>query len=349
MPSQRALPIVNITALTRDGNPTERREVLEDLHQICRKFGAVTITGHNVPQNLLEEAFHWSERLYSLPHEEKMKAPHPPEPTPHRGYSHVGLEKVYSKQELDDALVKSTKGQSLREVTDCKESYEIGSQENQSQPNIWLPGETLPGFREFMTEFYWVLDKVAKVILRAIGESLGLENLEQEQVARLHSGHNNQLRLLHYPPTPTEQLESSILARMPAHTDFSSFTFLFQDDCGGLEFENPAQKGDFLAATPQSGTLVLNIGDMVQRISNDVYPSATHRVTLPPARKSYNDQRQLTEARYSIVYFVCPDESATIESVPSLVGHGASPKFPPINYGEYGASLTKYQYKGTPA
>ncbi|KAI9686105.1 MAG: hypothetical protein M1822_004089 [Bathelium mastoideum] len=179
MSSQPPLPIINITALTGQGTPTQRREVFEDLHQICRKFGAVVITGHDFPETLLQEAFHWSERLYNLPHEEKMKAPHPPEPIPHRGYSHVGLEKVYSKPELDDFRVKSTEGQSLREITDCKESYEIGSQENQSQPNIWLPEETLPGFQEFMTEFYWALDKVAKVILGAICESLGLEQAEK--------------------------------------------------------------------------------------------------------------------------------------------------------------------------
>ncbi|MCJ1299582.1 hypothetical protein MMC08_002374 [Hypocenomyce scalaris] len=110
---------------------------------------------------------------------------------------------------------------------DYKESYEseVRSQDNPSQPNIWVPEETLPGFRDFMTRFYWVLNKTARVILEGICQSLRLTAAEQEQIFQLHSGHNNQLRLLHYPPTPAEQLEALVLARMPAHTDLSVAVF----------------------------------------------------------------------------------------------------------------------------
>ena len=155
-----------------------------------------------------------------------MKASHPKGPIPHRGYSQPGLEKVYSKQDVDDAQVKSSGGKSLRQIMDYKESYEseVRSQDNPSQPNIWVPEETLPGFRDFMTRFYWVLNKTARVILEGICQSLRLTAAEQEQIFQLHSGHNNQLRLLHYPPTPAEQLEALVLARMPAHTDLSEFS-----------------------------------------------------------------------------------------------------------------------------
>ena len=68
-------------------------------------------------------------------------------------------------------------------------------------------------------------------------------------------------------------------------------------------------------------------------------------MTLPPVQESSNDPKRITRARYSIVYFVCPDENATIQSVPSLVGEDGVSKFEPINYGEYGAMLVKYQYK----
>lgn len=68
-------------------------------------------------------------------------------------------------------------------------------------------------------------------------------------------------------------------------------------------------------------------------------------MTLPPIQESSNDPKQMTRARYSIVYFVCPDEKATIKSVTSLIGEDGVPKFEPINYGEYGAMLVKYQYK----
>lgn len=83
-----------------------------------------------------------------------------------------------------------------------------------------------------------------------------------------HSGDNNQLRLLHYPPLPAEAIESQAMARMPAHTDWSSMTILFQDDCGGLEFEDLNQPGSFMPAEPVKNAIVMNIGDLLQRWSN---------------------------------------------------------------------------------
>ena len=220
MAPPKSLPTVDLSSFIKDCYSAQSQKALEDLRGVCQNLGAVNIVGHGISQELLLEAFSCSEKLYNLSHEDKMKAPHPEGPTPHRGYSHPGLEKVYSKQDLDDDQVKSSGGQSLRQITDYKESYEIGSQENPNQPNIWLPEETLPGFRDFMTRFYWNLDKAARLYLKAICQSLGMTPAEQEQVMQLHSGHNNQLRLLHYPSTQAEQLETMVLARMPAHTDF---------------------------------------------------------------------------------------------------------------------------------
>ena len=71
-----------------------------------------------------------------------------------------------------------------------------------------------------MKKFYWELDKAANMILRAMGLGLGLTDAEVEKLARLHSGQNNQLRLLHYPPIPAEQLENEVVARMPPHQDW---------------------------------------------------------------------------------------------------------------------------------
>ena len=71
-----------------------------------------------------------------------------------------------------------------------------------------------------MTKFYWELDKTAKMILEAMGLGLGLTDAEMKKLARLHSGQNNQLRLLHYPPIPAEKLEKKVVARMPPHQDW---------------------------------------------------------------------------------------------------------------------------------
>src|SRR5436305_10633812 len=101
-----------------------------------------------------------------------------------------------------------------------QESYEIGSEANPAQPNIWIPEFILPGYREFMTSFYWELTNVATLVLQVIGEGLNLTENEKKMIAQQHSGHNNHLRLLHYPPVLAEALETQVVARMPAHSDW---------------------------------------------------------------------------------------------------------------------------------
>lgn len=142
----------------------------------------------------------------------------------------------------------------------------MGSDDNSDQPNQWIPEEVLPGFRDFMTRFYWDCFGAASEILRAIAVGIGLE--DEDHLVRKHSGHNNQLRLLHYPSIPADAIESQAMARMPAHTDWSSMTILFQDDCGGLEVEDLAQPGRFIPATPLKNAIVMNVGDLLQRWSN---------------------------------------------------------------------------------
>ena len=91
----------------------------------------------------------------------------------------------------------------------------------------------LPGFRKFMNDFYWECNENAKMLLRAMAIGIGLEN--EEYFLRTHSGNNNQLRLLHYPPVPAAEIEGKSMSRMPAHCDWPTLTMLFQDECGGLE------------------------------------------------------------------------------------------------------------------
>lgn len=142
----------------------------------------------------------------------------------------------------------------------------MGSENNPDQPNQWIPDEVLPGFRDFMNRFYWECFTAASDILRALAVGIGLE--DADHILKLHSGHNNQLRLLHYPPIPAMALESQTTARMPAHCDWSSITLLFQDECGGLEVEDPQNPGIFIPATPIKNAIVMNVGDLLQMWSN---------------------------------------------------------------------------------
>ena len=240
------IPVVDFSQWHNSTNPSSRLAVANDLIDACRKVGFVYIINHGLSQASLDKAFSTAKKLFALSHEEKMQAPHPDGPEVHRGYSYPGLEKVSNYMDGDESA-----GEKLRQVTDCKESYEVGSEQNADQPNVWLPEETLPGFRTFTTEFYWECFEAAKQILKAIALGIGLG--DESFFFRYHTGHNCQLRLLHYPPVAAADVESGRFARMPAHTDWSTLTMLFQDDCGGLEVEDPNTQGKFVPATPVRG------------------------------------------------------------------------------------------------
>ncbi|KAF2704180.1 putative leucoanthocyanidin dioxygenase [Pleomassaria siparia CBS 279.74] len=308
------------------GDFESRKKAAQDLAEKGHVNGCVGITGHGISPELVAEAFAVAKKLFDLPLEEKMKAPHPDGPTPHRGYSGTGRERAAAKTggEMDrwDGLEGEEK------ITDYKESYEIGSDENKVQYNIWLPEEVFPGFREFTTKFYWELNKTAMFILDALIFSMEFTENEVESIKALHSGHDNQLRLLHYPSIESSRLKDQYASRLGAHTDWSAFTLLFQDTHGGLQFLDRAS-GEFIDAVPTEGVLYMNIGDMFQRISNGYYPSALHRVVVKDAGA----------ARYSIPYFVPPDSHGLIEPQPSRVAKDGRRNYEPVTFEEYSEQM----------
>jgi isopenicillin N synthase-like dioxygenase len=217
--SSESVPIIDITPFTTGGTQESQKQVAQLLAQKASQNGCVGISGHNVPNHILSEAFAMTKKLFDLPYECKMKAPHPDGPTPHRGYSGTGRENAARKTETEDWEGKA-KAADYIESTDYKESYEIGSDENTIDYNIWLPDDVFPGFREWGLKLYWELNKAARAILEALMMSLELEEAEMERVRGLHSGYDNQLRLLHYPPVGEERLRSGNKNRLGAHTDW---------------------------------------------------------------------------------------------------------------------------------
>lgn len=166
--------------------------------------------------------------------------------------------------------------------------------------------------------------------------ALGLSAEDAARMKKQHSGQNNQLRLLHYPPTDPEKLASKEIERMPAHQDWSSFTFLFQDSVGGLELQDPDTK-QFVPSVPVKGACILNVGDMLMRFSNGVFPSALHRVSLPPISKE-----TLVKSRYSIPYFFAPDHESVVEPLPTL----GKPNYDAVRFCDYNAYMSEHMYDG---
>lgn len=256
------VPTFDFSTWTSSTTSQERLKAAKVLVEACREFGCVYITNLELPSGLVNDAFDTMKRLFELTHDEKMQAPYPDHSKVHRGYSYPGLEMVHRPKPGETNFTQ-----------DWREAYDIGSEENEEQPNKWLHNNTLPGFREFEMKFYWECDRVAKSLLTAVALGLGVE--DPDDLLKFNSGQNNQLRLVHYPSLPVADLESEAKARLPAHCDFSTFTMLFSDDCGGLEFEDPKSPGEFFPVPPKEGAYLLSVGDFLMIWSNGEIPATS--------------------------------------------------------------------------
>ena len=147
-----------------------------------------------------------------------------------------------------------------------------------------------------------------------------------------------QLRLLHYPQIERKMVETAGHARIHAHTDFGLCTLLFQGDVGGLEID-PWHTGEFVAAPPIPGTVLVNIADLLQRFTNDRVKSTRHRVVSPSVDR---DVDGLLPARFSIPFFVHPDPETTID--PITLSEGEKKLYPPVNAGEWRTWHTATNY-----
>ncbi|EQL01805.1 hypothetical protein G6O67_003492 [Ophiocordyceps sinensis] len=321
------IPIVDLAPLESKSS-RERQETAAELYDAFKNVGFAYIKNHGVPQDVVQEAFEWSRNFFALPQSVKDKAPHPPQGWHHRGYSGVGLEKTSQMLFDQDDISES------RKVPDCKESFEIGSDDNPRMANIWPPEDDIPGLRDFFERFYDACYGVEVKLLKAIGAALGLD---EGYFLDYHSKANNQIRLLHYPPVDEGLLREGKLECIAAHSDFCTMTLLFQDDVGGLEVEDRHHKGRFNAAPYIEGTAVVNIGDLLMRWTNDELKSTLHRVRTPASAAADDDEGRprMTRARYSIPYFICADGERTIDCAPGCFGAERPKKYEPINCNEY--------------
>ena len=339
--SGNCIPIVDFGAFL-DGETEEQERVAREIDEAFRTVGFVYLKNHGVPKEKVEECFEWSKKFFALPVETKMLAPHPPGGAHHRGYSPPGLEHVTQHTYDKEDVAKS------REIPDYKESYESGNVNDESQPNIWLPEDKLPGFRPFLESYFTLCNNLIHKVLDALSIAL---SVPAPGLSPTHSQSLFQLRLLHYPAIEAEQLKNGKRNRINAHSDFGTMTLLFQDQVGGLEIEDPNHPGTFHRAGAVEDAVLLNIGDLMARWSNDRWKSTVHRVGLPPPRTlkipghGVNTEGTRMEAtvvevpheegaivpdRYSIPFFATADMNTVIDALPGCWGEGNPKRYEPV-------------------
>ncbi len=264
--------------------------------------GFFGIVGHGVAPEVVAGAFDASHRFFALSQHDKERWHINGWPL-ERGFDPMGW------QSLDPG-----------QPPDVKESFYLGVEA--IGPNQWPSEALVPGFRAATDAYSAVLESLARRLLGLFELALALPPGHFDSYMQ-HPTCTT--RLLHYPPQPAQAPPGQI--GCGAHTDWGALTLLVQDDAGGLQVQ--LKDGGWADVPPVPGAFVVNIGDMMQRWTNDRWPSTMHRVLN---RVSGRD-------RWSIAYFFDLDAESSIEPLPSCVSAERPARYAPITAGDHLAEM----------
>jgi isopenicillin N synthase-like dioxygenase len=273
-----------------------------------RRFGFALVKDHGLDSALIARAWQLTAEFFALPEDEK-HALFIPGQGGARGYTPFGTE-----------IAKGAKRHDLKEFWHVGRDLPAGHPLSDSMPpNIW-PARP-DGFRETFESLYAEMDRVGAIILSRIAVNLGLD--EHWFDPAIADG-NSVLRMLHYPPVEGDE---SGAIRAGAHEDINLITLLLGAEEAGLELLT--KQGQWIPANPPPGALVINIGDMLQRLTNHVLPSTTHRVRNPDGTRS-------GFSRYSMPFFLHLRSDFAFHTLPQCIT--------PENPDRYPVSITADDY-----
>lgn len=267
------MPLSTLPVLSLADDPAAFSKAIGDSF---RTFGFAMVKDHGIDQALIDKAWQLTEAFFALPEDEK-RSYFNPAIAGARGYTPFGTE-----------IAKGAKAHDLKEFWHVGRDLPEGSPLADSMPpNVW-PSRP-EGFKEVFSELYRQFDATGATILSRIAVYLGLEANWFD--AGIDDG-NSVMRLLHYPPIDIARGEA---IRAGAHGDINLITLLLGAEEAGLELLT--KEGNWISASPPQGALVINVGDMLERLTNHVLPSTIHRVRNPdPERARYS--------RYSMPFFL---------------------------------------------
>ncbi|MBU1325056.1 MAG: isopenicillin N synthase family oxygenase [Alphaproteobacteria bacterium] len=272
------------------GHDADFAAFARDLGESFERYGFAVVADHGLDADLIAAAVDDAKAFFALPEDVKRQY-HRPGAGGARGLTPFGVE-----------AAKDAKAADLKEFWHTGRELPEGHAYTATMPqNLW-PSE-IAGFRRNVYGMYEALDALGRKLLRAIARHLGLADVFFDDKVQLG---NSVLRLLHYPPVPADAPG----VRAGAHEDINVITLLLGAEEAGLQLKE--KDGSWLDVAPPPGALVVNIGDMLQRLTNHVLPSTTHRVVNPaPERRGF--------ARYSTPFFLHFNPDFLIETLPSTI------------------------------
>jgi isopenicillin N synthase-like dioxygenase len=301
----RAIPLVDLTRFTQ-GTQADQAAFVQELGRAFHEIGFVGVINHGVPPQLIDDFYASAKKFFALPEAVKQKY-EIAGMAGQRGYTSFGKE--HAKQS---------------KVADLKEFFQIGQFVEEEAMRAVYPDNVavveVPEFLRLGKELYQTFERTGGHLLRAIAIHLQLP--ERYFDAHIRQG-NSILRAIHYPPI-TQEPASAIRAEQ--HEDINLITLLVGASAGGLQLLT--LDGEWKEILPEDGEIVINVGDMLQRLTNNYLRSTTHRVVNPP-------REQWHVPRLSIPFFLHPVSEMSLACLPQCVSQERPLAYAPVTEGEY--------------
>lgn len=289
------------------GNEQQKAAFVKAIGEAYQQIGFVAVKNHGIGDQLIEELYSNVKAFFNLPEDQKMKY-EVPGIGGQRGYVSFGKEHA--------------KG---RNAGDLKEFWHFGQYVDDNDPigeeypaNVLV--DELPEFNVTGKKAYQELEKTGKSILASLALFLDLE--ENYFDDKVHNG-NSILRPIHYPPIETEPKDA---VRAGEHEDINLITLLIGASADGLQVLN--KQGEWISVTALPDHIVVNVGDMLQRLTNNKLRSTTHRVINPPKELWHT-------SRYSIPFFLHPRSDMRLDCLESCIDNSHPKHYEDITAGEY--------------
>jgi len=301
-----SIPVVNLADFTR-GDAQSKANFVQELGKAYEDVGFVAVKNHGISADLIKDLYAYTQEFFALPVATK-KTYEIPGLAGQRGYTSFGKEHAKGS-DAPDLKEFFQFGQTVKDNDPIKEHYPSNVSVNE-----------VPEFYPTMLAAYESFENTGKKLLQSIALYLGLD--ENYFEPHIHNG-NSILRAIHYPPITTEP-KSSI--RSEQHEDINLITLLVGASADGLQVMN--LNGEWVSATSQPDEIVVNVGDMLQRLTNNKLRSTTHRVVNPP--------RELWgTARFSMPFFFHPRSEMSLACLESCIDEQHPKAYPDYTAGEY--------------
>ena len=304
------LPVIDLSPFMSGGTLEERYRIARELRAACIDIGFFYVTGHGFSLNELDAVLSEGRGFFALPLDEKMKVLSRNVDMP--GFVRTGgIDPEKNRGKVVDIKERFSLTRALMPGEQARPDSRIGRSQ-------WPAREKLPGFETTIKDYIARLGAVSVALNHAFALSL---DLPEDYFDALYRRPDMTLTFNFYPPVDPATLTSTQWSFSP-HADYTAFTVLLQDSSGGLQACNAA--GGWIDVTPKEGTFVVNVGNLLERWTNDLYASTLHR-----ALHVGNDPR------ISAAFFVYPDAATIVRCIETCQGPGNPARYEAVTTAEY--------------